>query len=94
MNIKGFIWLPNIVNKLATKHSITPKEVEEAFRGQPKFKRGPRGHRHGENGYYCLGRSTSGRYLFVFFIFKQDQRALIISARNMTNAERRYYERG
>jgi uncharacterized DUF497 family protein len=93
LNIKGFIWLSDIVNKLATTHAITPKEVEEAFRGTPKFKRGPRGHRHGENGYYCLGRSATGRYLFVFFIFKRDQRALIISARDMTNAERRYYGR-
>ena len=91
MNIKGFIWLPDVIDKLIVKHALTTCEVEEAFRGHVIFKRGPRGHRHGENGYYCLGRAVTGRYIFVFFIYKRDQRALVISARDMTGAERRYY---
>ena len=94
MNIRGFIWNESIVDKIAIKHNLSPKEVEDAFQDRPKFKRGPRGHRHGEQGYYCLGRSLTGRYIFVFFILKQDNRAFVVTARDMTRSERRTYERG
>lgn len=40
-----------------------------------------------------MGQTESGRYLIVFFIHKQDGRALIISARNMDHAEKRRYGR-
>jgi len=93
LKIKGFIWLEKVVEKILSKHNITPPEVEEAFLGEPKFKRGPKGHRHGERGYYCLRKSAAGRYIFVFFVLKQRDKALIISARDMTNSERKYYER-
>jgi len=33
------------------------------------------------------------RYLIVFFIFKPPRRALIVTAREMTSAERKRYER-
>jgi uncharacterized DUF497 family protein len=32
--------------------------------------------------------------LFVVFIYKLDRKALILSARDMTNKERRLYHRG
>jgi uncharacterized DUF497 family protein len=38
-----------------------------------------------------MGQAKSGRYLVVFFIYKKDGRALILSARDMTTAERRRY---
>lgn len=41
--------------------------------------------------YACMGQTKSGRYLIVFFIYKKDGRALILSARDMTPAERRRY---
>ncbi|MCD6335950.1 MAG: BrnT family toxin [Candidatus Latescibacteria bacterium] len=93
MNIKGFLWNEGIVEKIFIKHNLSPEEVEEAFRDRPKFKKGPKGHRHGEQGYYCLGRSGAGRYIFVFFVLKRDHRVFIVSARDMTWVERRYYER-
>jgi len=40
-----------------------------------------------------MGKTDSGRYLIVFFILKRDQRALIISAREMNLQERRHYEK-
>jgi uncharacterized protein len=43
--------------------------------------------------YAALGQTGSGRYLIVFFVHKPDHRALILSARNMTAAERRRYEK-
>jgi len=31
MYIDDFIWLPDVVEKLAVKHHVTPDEVEEVF---------------------------------------------------------------
>jgi hypothetical protein len=31
MHIDDFIWLPDIVEKLAVKHRVTQEEVEEVF---------------------------------------------------------------
>jgi uncharacterized DUF497 family protein len=43
--------------------------------------------------YAGLGRTEAGRYLIVFFVLKLDRMALIISAREMSLAERRRHER-
>jgi uncharacterized DUF497 family protein len=40
-----------------------------------------------------LGRTEAGRYLILFFIHKPDHRILILTARDMTVAERRRYEK-
>ncbi len=95
MKITGFIWLEDIVDKLLQKHNIDQDEVREVFEDPqttPHFRFVEKGHREGENVYAALGRSDAGRYLIVFFVYKTDGRALVISARNMTDAERRRYE--
>ncbi len=46
----------------------------------------------GENLYVAYGQTNSGRYLIVFFVRKNKTAALPISARDMTQSERRYYE--
>jgi uncharacterized DUF497 family protein len=51
------------------------------------------GYLDGEDVYAALGQTTSGRYVIVFFILKRGGRALIVSARDMTQAERRNYGR-
>jgi len=45
----------------------------------------------GENVYLALGQTESGRYLSVFFIYKKNKEALVLSARDMARKERRYY---
>lgn len=40
-----------------------------------------------------LSRSDAGRYLAVLFIYKENETALIISARDMENKERKQYGR-
>ena len=57
----------------------------------PHFRFIEKGHRSGENVYAAMGQTTGGRYLVVFFVYKSDRRALILSARDMTKAERRLY---
>ena len=44
-----------------------------------------------EHLYTALGRSDSGRHLIVFFIHKSTGEALVISAREMTQKEKKSY---
>jgi uncharacterized DUF497 family protein len=93
VKITSIIWLPEILEKLEVKHQLTCGEVEEVIKGNPIYRRGPRSKRRGENLYYAYGQTETGRYLFVVFIYKYQQKALILSARDMTAAERRLMQR-
>ena len=92
MKIEGFIWLEDIVEKLVQKHGVQQQEVREVFANLPQFRFVEKGHRPDENVYAALGQTDAGRYLIIFFVYKKDRRALILSARDMTHAERRKYE--
>jgi len=59
----------------------------------PRFRFVEKGHRRGEDVYAALGRTEAGRYLMVFFVYREDQRIIVLSARDMTVGERRLYER-
>lgn len=93
MKIANLIWLPHIVQKLWQKHQVSQFEVEELFQAKPRFRFVENGHRPGENVYAALGQTEAGRYLTCFFVYKHNGQALIVSARNMTSAERKRYER-
>ena len=93
MKIKGLIWFDDIVEKLTRKHNVQQNEVREVLHNKPRFRFVEKGHRPGENVYAAMGQTDSNRYLIVFFVYKNDKRALILSARDMTKAERRLYEK-
>ena len=91
MKIDGLMWLRDIVEKLAWKHQVDTEEVEEALNNQPKIRFVEKGERKGEDVYLALGQTDAGRYLAVLFIYKKTKEALILSARDMANKERRQY---
>ena len=91
MEIRGFIWREEIIDKLNWKHSLIPDEVEEVFKRKPTFLRIERGKVEGEDLYNALGQTASGRYLSVFFVYKRSRQALVVTAREMSRKERRYY---
>ena len=93
MKIIGFIWLEDIIEKLEVKHQVTADEVEQVFSNQPSVKRMNRGHFRGEDVYRTLGQTDAGRYLVIFFIHKLSHEALILSARDMDEKERKGYAR-
>ena len=93
MQSTGIIWLDQIVDKLSWKHSVETHEVEEVLTGSPKFRFVEKGQRKGEDVYMALGPTDAGRYLIVLFIHKSTNEALILSARNMTDKERKLYGR-
>jgi hypothetical protein len=91
MKIDGLIWLRNVVDKLVFKHHVDPEEVEEALNNRPKIRFVEKGERKGEDVYLALGQTNAGRYLAVLFIYKKTREALILSARDMANKERKQY---
>ncbi len=91
MKINGVIWIDEIIEKLLRKHNVVQDEVREVLRNNPYFRFVENGHRAGEHVYAAMGRTDAGRYLIVFFVRKQDKRALIVSARDMSAAERKHY---
>lgn len=93
VNIVDYIWIPDIVDKLHWKHSVEKWEVIEVLEAAPYIRFSEKGAYPNEDVYAAYGQTDSGRYLVVFFVYKRDKRALILSARNMTPRERRLYER-
>ena len=91
MRIREIIWLPEIVGKLEQKHHVLRHEVRELLNNRPRIFFRETGYVEGEHLYEALGRTDVGRYLAVFFIRKPADKALIISARDMTVTERRRY---
>ena len=91
MRIRQIVWLPQIVEKLERKHQVFPYEVREALNSKPKIFFRETGYVEGEHLYEALGRTDAGRYLAIFFIRKPASQALIISAREMNQKERRRY---
>jgi len=93
LKISGIIWLREIVDKINVKHHVEQDEVREVLRISSHFRFVEKGHRRGENVYSAMGQTSAGRYLIVFFVRKKTQQALIVSARDMTDSERKRYEK-
>jgi uncharacterized DUF497 family protein len=93
MELFEVIWKDRFIDKIEAKHRVRTEEVEQVLFGKPHVRRTRRGRIKGEDLYTAYGQSADGRYLVVFFIHKEHSAALPISARDMTETERTYYER-
>jgi hypothetical protein len=65
--IDDFIWLPDILEKLASKHHVTQDEVEEVFFNQPRYRFVEPGHTPSEDVYAASGQTDAGRSLNSIF---------------------------
>ncbi len=92
MQLSEVIWREQFVDKIESKHQVGTDEVEQILFGKPHVRREKKGKVKGEDLYVAYGRTDAGRYLIVFFVHKRQLAALPISARDMTESERRYYE--
>jgi uncharacterized DUF497 family protein len=72
---------------------FTKKKLRKCLATGPNIEKAKQGKYEGEDLYYAYGRTDNGRYLFVVFIYKLNKNALIISARDMDDDERRRYVR-
>jgi len=89
--IKEIIWVESVVEKLQSKHSVSQNEVREVFEGNPRFFFVEEGNFQGEDLYTAMGRTDAGRCLIIFFIYKKNKDAIILSARQMTSKEKKRY---
>jgi len=94
MQIESIVCPEQIEEKLEAKHNVTCREARQAFFSRPRFRFAEKGHMEGEDVYAAFGQTFGGRYLSVFFIYKpKSKTAIIISARDMSDKERRAYGR-
>jgi uncharacterized DUF497 family protein len=71
-------------------HDTYPDEIEEAFYNKSKLRKTKQGR------FLLYGVTDSGRHLFIVFIKKKKDGkniARVISARDMTQKEKRYYKK-
>lgn len=94
MKITRIIWLHDYVSKIEIKHGVYRDEIRQVLLSNPRIQRMGKGKRQkGEHLYAAYGQTEAGRYLVIFFIYKLSNEALIISARDMDNKERKGYGR-
>lgn len=92
MNIDYIVCPVNIENKIETKHNTTVRETRQVLLSNPRVRFAEKGYTEGNDVYVAFGQTFSGRYLAVYFVHKPDTAtAIIISARDMTEKERRAY---
>jgi uncharacterized DUF497 family protein len=91
--IRKIIWKDQFIEKLAQKHGVAVSEAEEVLGSRPHIRRVSKGRVKDEDVYAAFGQTNGGRYLIVFYIRKAAGAILPISARDMDDAERKYYER-
>ncbi|MFQ6039895.1 MAG: BrnT family toxin [Candidatus Poribacteria bacterium] len=90
MQINRVVVPPDIVQKIKVKHGVNSWEAEEIFFNPDANLRIRRA--QGKR-YTALGRTYSGRYLFAVYRLRGKGIAEIRTARDMTQRERRLYER-
>jgi uncharacterized protein len=89
MRIDEFIWNEDRIEHIA-RHNVTPEEVEETCFGVALVQRTKS---EGKNPvYYVLGQTVVGRYLFCVVIRFSDGRGYPVTARPMTDKEKRRYK--
>lgn len=94
MEIALIVCPATIAEKLATKHRVTVREARQVLLSAPRIRFAEKGYVDGEDVYGAFGQTYGGRYLSVFFVYKSDTAtAIIISARDMSEKERRTYGR-
>ena len=88
----GFQWDEGNSEKNWIKHRVTRAECEQVFFNQPLVVGDDETHSQDEPRSYALGQTDVGRSLFVAFTMRGDL-IRVISARPMTESERREYGR-
>ena len=86
----GFDWDDGNQGKNWEKHDVTDGECEQIFFNDPLVVGANPKHSKRERRYHALGRTDLNRALFVSFTIRM-KFIRVISARDMTKAERRKY---
>ena len=89
---EGFQWDAGNSAKIWDRHQVMPTECEELFLNRPLIVGSDDQHSAGEDRFYALGQSDSGRPMFVAITLR-GVLIRVISARDMSRKERRIFGR-
>jgi hypothetical protein len=92
VRITEIVWTQADIDHIA-RHPVGPEEVEEVTASRPMWRRGRTHRETGRTSLYALGRTESGRYLFVVLSPLGAGRARCVTARDMDTPLRRLYDR-
>lgn len=84
--IRGFIWDEENVAHIS-RHQVSLEEVEEALTGDAVVLRGSDGR------YLGYGATANGRQLFAVYVSRPRGRIRVLTAREMTDKETRFYRK-
>jgi len=84
--IRSFEWDDTNRGHIA-RHNVSPEEAEEACTNNPVILKSREQH------YYIFGQTDNGRFLTIIVKFRFGGLARVVTARNMSNAERSRYRR-
>ena len=87
MRIENIAWDADTISHIA-RHGVEPKEVEEVLFGGHPFTQKTR-----LNRYLTLGQTENGRYLTIILEYIGYRTGRIITARAMSEPERKQYKR-
>lgn len=76
-------WWDEINIEHIANHGVEPYEAEELLDDEPLILRA------GEGKYAAYGQTDGGRYLLVVYTVKPDDRLRVITARDLTPAEKK-----
>jgi uncharacterized DUF497 family protein len=88
MKIENITWDDDTADHIS-RHAVSPEEVEEVLfndSDSPRIMRGK------ENRYLAYGKTNAGRFLLVVLIIA-NRKTRIITARDMTDREKKFYRR-
>ena len=90
MLIDQLLWQQDRIDHIG-RHRVRPEEVEEVCFGNAWVRRAKA---TGKNPvYYVLGQTRSGRYLFCVVIQFPNRKGFPVTARAMTEKEKRQFKR-
>lgn len=89
-SVAGFEWDKGNFFKNWSSHKVKTHECEEVFFNRPLLISDDKKHSENEKRFYALGKTNSGRNLFVSFTIRNDL-IRVISARDMNRKERNCY---
>ena len=92
MRITEIVWTEADAVHLS-QHGVTPEEVEEVLALGPVWRRGRAHPETKRRSVYALGRTEAGRYLFIVLSPRELGRARCVTAMDMDEKMRRFYQR-
>lgn len=87
MAVRGIRWTEEAEDHVAA-HAVTPDEVEQVVTTRPRLVVKGRGETE-----YLFATTDAGRYLMVVLTEALDGRDYVVTAREMTDAERQAFRR-